>query len=377
MPEREPSTSGPITIDRTSPVPLYFQLAQHFESAIRSGALKVGARLENEVQLAEMLGLSRPTVRAAFLYLANKGLVVRKRGAGTLVANERIDRNVELTSLYDDLAASGRNPATRVLKAEVSHASDQVADALQLPERALVMSLERIRLADGEPMALMHNYLPAGLVQLNVEMLEEHGLYELLRASGIGLYSATQRMGAKNASTAEARTLNETRGTALLTMERIAYDQSGRPVEFARHLYRASRYAFTTSLPRQAGLGRTGVGTWRSPPPGAWLRTPGRDQCPAACAVTPRRAGGYRTRRRYLQPQHHQGEEGQDAAGGTFYQPRWLLRLRSWSGHDKRLSIPMNIRVFLHNEGRETSGVAARAAARGWAEWWAPGRCRP
>jgi DNA-binding GntR family transcriptional regulator len=137
-----------------------------------------------------------------------------------------------------------------VLKAEVSHASEQVAQALQLPERTLVMSLERIRLADGEPMALMHNYLPAGLVQLNVEMLEEHGLYELLRASGIGLYSATQRMGAKNASAAEARTLNETRGTALLTMERIAYDQSGRPVEFARHLYRASRYAFTTSFPR-------------------------------------------------------------------------------------------------------------------------------
>jgi DNA-binding GntR family transcriptional regulator len=250
MPAREASTSGPITIDRTSPVPLYFQLAQYFESGIRSGSLKVGARLANEVQLAERLGLSRPTVRAAFLYLANKGLVVRKRGAGTVVANERIDRNVELTSLYDDLAASGRTPSTRVLKAEVSHASDQVAEALQLPERGLVMSLERIRLADGEPMALMHNYLPAGLVQLNVEMLQEHGLYELLRASGIGLYSATQRMGAKNASATEARTLDETRGTALLTMERIVYDQAGRPVEFARHLYRASRYAFTTSFPR-------------------------------------------------------------------------------------------------------------------------------
>ena len=62
------------------------------------------------------------------------------------------------------------------------------------------MSLERIRLADGEPMALMHNYLPAGVVQLDIELLELHGLYELLRASGIGLYSATQSMGAKNAS---------------------------------------------------------------------------------------------------------------------------------------------------------------------------------
>jgi DNA-binding GntR family transcriptional regulator len=250
MPEGDAMTSGPIIIDRASPVPLYFQVAQHFESAIRSGALKVGARLDNEVQLAAVLGLSRPTVRAAFLYLANKGLVVRKRGSGTLVANDRIDRNIELTSLYDDLAASGRTPATQVLKAEVSHASDQVAEALRLPERTPVMSLERIRLADGEPMALMHNYLPAGLIQLNAEMLEQHGLYELLRASGVGLYSATQRMGAKNASAAEARTLGETRGAALLTMERTAYDQAGRPVEFARHLYRASRYTFTTSLPR-------------------------------------------------------------------------------------------------------------------------------
>ena len=110
--------------------------------------------------------------------------------------------------------------------------------------------MERIRLVDGEPMALMRNYLPAGLVQLNVELLEQHGLYELLRASGIGLYSATQRMCAKNASATEARLLDESRGTALLTLERIAYDQAGRPIEFARHLYRASRYAFTTSLPR-------------------------------------------------------------------------------------------------------------------------------
>src|ERR1044071_8075242 len=97
MPQREPSSSGPISIDRTSPVPLYFQLAQHYEAAIRSGALKVGSRLDNEVQLAERLGMSRPTVRAAFLYLPIKGLVVRKRRAGTLVAKESIDRDVELT----------------------------------------------------------------------------------------------------------------------------------------------------------------------------------------------------------------------------------------------------------------------------------------
>jgi DNA-binding GntR family transcriptional regulator len=233
-----------ISIDRASPVPLYFQLAQHFETAIRSGALKAGARLDNEVELAERLGLSRPTVRAAFLYLANKGMVVRKRGAGTLVAKERIDRDVELTSLYDDLAAAGRAPVTEVIRNEVGHASEQVAAALHLPDRALVICLERIRFADGEPIALMHNFLPSALVHLPSDMLAEHGLYG----------SATQRMSAKNASVAEARTLHETRGAALLTMERIAYDESERPVEFGQHLYRASRYAFTTQMPGSGQL---------------------------------------------------------------------------------------------------------------------------
>ncbi len=242
-------TPDVINIDRASPVPLYFQLAQHFETAIRSGSLKAGARLDNEVELAERLGLSRPTVRAAFLYLANKGMVIRKRGAGTLVAKERIDRDVELTSLFDDLAAAGRAPTTQVIKNEIGHASEQVATALQLPERALVICLERIRLADGEPIALMHNYLPTALTHLSSEMLAEHGLYELLRAAGIRLGSATQRMSAKNASATEARILNETRGAALLTMERIAYDESERPIEFGQHLYRASRYAFTTTMP--------------------------------------------------------------------------------------------------------------------------------
>src|SRR5438046_10720528 len=128
-PDREIRTPGVINIDRTGPVPRCFQLAQHSEAAIRSGALKVGSRLDNEVQLAERLGMSRPTVRAAFLYLSNKGLVVRKRGAGTLVAKESIDRDVELTSLYDDLAAAGRSPDTKVIRNEVSHARDAVAAA--------------------------------------------------------------------------------------------------------------------------------------------------------------------------------------------------------------------------------------------------------
>ena len=237
-----------VSIDRSSPVPLYFQLAQHLEAEIRSGSLPVGTRLENEVALARELGLSRPTVRAAFGYLAERGMVARKRGYGTVVTREKLNRDVQLTSLYDDLIRAGQQPATKVLRNEVAVASESVAAALELPEGSLVICLERIRFADGEPIALMHNFLPAALVRLNDEALETHGLYEILRAAGIALTSATQRMSAKNALAAEARLLDEPRGAALLTMERTVLDDRDRPVEFGQHVYRASRYSLRTSL---------------------------------------------------------------------------------------------------------------------------------
>jgi len=187
-------------------------------------------------------------VRAAFGYLAERGMVARKRGYGTVVTREKLNRDVQLTSLHDDLIRAGQQPATKVLRNEVAVASESVAAALELPEGSLVICLERIRFADGEPIALMHNFLPAALVRLNDEALETHGLYEILRAAGIALTSATQRMSAKNALAAEARLLDEPRGAALLTMERTVLDDRDRPVEFGQHVYRASRYSLRTSL---------------------------------------------------------------------------------------------------------------------------------
>jgi DNA-binding GntR family transcriptional regulator len=237
-----------IVLDRNSPVPLYFQLAQHLESDIRSGALKSGDRLENEVKIAEDLGLSRPTVRAAFRYLVEKELVHRRQGHGTVVTAEKVNRPVKLSSLYDDLADTGKRPTTKVLHNELVSASDLVKEALGLGSERLVTYLERQRYGDGEPIALMHNYYPSSLVTLSTELLEEHGFYELLRASGIFPARAVQRISAKNASSVEARLLNESKGTALVTMERTTYDDRGMAIEFAQHVYRASRYTLVTSV---------------------------------------------------------------------------------------------------------------------------------
>jgi len=243
-----------IVLDRDSPVPLYFQLAQQFENEIHSGNLNSGDRLENEVKIAEDLGLSRPTVRAAFGYLVDKGLVLRRRGQGTIVTKEKVNRSVKLTSLFDDLADAGKRPTTKVLHNEVIRPSDLVKEVLGLSDGQLVIYLERLRYGDGEPIALLHNYIPTALVTLSSEMLEQHGFYELLKASGIYPDRATQRISAKNSSAVEARFFGEPKGTALLTMERTTYDARGRAIEFAQHVYRASRYALISTVTAEGAL---------------------------------------------------------------------------------------------------------------------------
>lgn len=229
-------------------MPLYFQVAERIAEAIQAGELLPGARLDNEIQLADHLGLSRPTVRQAIQYLVDKGLVVRKRGVGTQVVHGQVKRAVELTSLYDDLRRAGQEPVTRVLSIGTVAAEEDVAGALGLPPGTTVLRLERLRYALGEPLALLHNWLPVGPAPLSAEALEGRGLYELLRATGVRMRVANQRIGARAATPVEARLLQERRSCPLLTMVRTAYDDQGRAVEHGSHVYRASHYSLEVTL---------------------------------------------------------------------------------------------------------------------------------
>jgi GntR family transcriptional regulator len=237
-----------FALDRGSPVPLYYQLAQQLEAAIEHGALAPGNLLGNEIDLSNRLGLSRPTVRQAIQSLVDKGLLVRRRGVGTQVVHSQVKRPLELSSLYDDLEAAGQGPTTRVVRNEREAACADTAAALGVAEGSEVIALERLRLTHGQPVALLCNYLPATLLELDTERLEATGLYRMMRAAGITLHSARQTIGARSATAEEAGRLDEEEGAALLTMQRTAYDDTGRPVEYGTHIYRASRYAFDFRL---------------------------------------------------------------------------------------------------------------------------------
>lgn len=239
-----------FTVARESPVPLYYQVAQHLQNAISTGAIPPGTLFENEILLADSMGVSRPTMRRAMEHLVDQGLIVRRRGIGTRVVQPHVRRPLELTSLYDDLAGTGQRPTTSVLDFGEVSATPEVARHLKLTDGSPVVRIVRLRSANGNPIAKMTNYLPAEIVGFSQEELEAGGLYDLMRRGGIYLFSATQVVGARSATSDEASLLGEPRGSALLTMERDTMDEAGRIVEFARHLYAASRYSFEIHLAR-------------------------------------------------------------------------------------------------------------------------------
>lgn len=235
-------------LDRSSPVPLYYQLSQQMEQAITQGKLRPGEMIDTELEIVAKYGLSRPTVRQAIQDLVNKGLLVRKRGVGTQVVSSPMRRSVELTSLFDDLKKSNREPSTHVLAFKLVKANDTVAQGLNVAIGTTVHYIERLRLVDAGPLAIMRNWLPAGLVELDATRLEEHGLYDLMRTAGIHIKLADQRIGATSASNTQAELLKVKRNFPLLTMERIAYDDEGTRIEYSSHVYRSDAYWFETTV---------------------------------------------------------------------------------------------------------------------------------
>jgi GntR family transcriptional regulator len=237
-----PGALAGVTLDTNSPIPLYYQAARALEEAIEDGRLPRGSKLESELDLADQLGISRPTMRAAMKQLVDKGLLMRRRGIGTIVAPKPVRRAVALTSLYDDLKEAGREPRTRVLAFEEAPCPPEIAEHLGISPGAPMLRFDRLRLAGWDPIALMHNIVPAGLLEIKKEDLERTGLYELFRRNGISPHVATQQVGARKAGAEEAELLEIEPGDPVLTMVRITYDTSGYPIEYGSHRYPAESY---------------------------------------------------------------------------------------------------------------------------------------
>lgn len=248
-----------LLLDRTSRTPLHQQLAEQLKRAIECGRLAPGTVLSSEPRMAEETGLSRVTVRHAIRSLTDQGLLVRRRGIGTRVAHGRAPHALDLTAVHEDLRAAGRAPAAEVLRCGTEPASPEAAAALALAQGSEVTVLERLQYADGLCIGHLRNHLPRDLVR--PDLLSRHdglgavGLYGLMRSAGVVACTTQQGIGARVATAEECRLLDVAEGSALLTLTRTTFDQSGRPVEYGTHCYPPARRGFEFQLTAGSATG--------------------------------------------------------------------------------------------------------------------------
>lgn len=220
--------------------PLYLELARRLREGILHGNFQDA--LPPERALSEAFGVSRDSVRKALDLLEEEGLVVRRQGSGTFVA-KRATFRTRLRGFSEEMEALGMKPSTKVLGVEKGPATPEEAMALGLSPGEEVLRLVRLRLADGEPMALERATLPAWAL----DEAPPGSLYQALEAKGLRPVRALQRLRAV-AAREEARLLGVEPGSPLLHLERISYLRDGKPVERVKSWYRADRYELLVEL---------------------------------------------------------------------------------------------------------------------------------
>lgn len=213
-------------------------------------SLAVGGAIPSERLLSVDLGVSRLTVRAALDELVREGYLVRRRGAGTFVAEPKVAKGMDISSFSDDMRARGLTPGSRTLSLDVVPAGPRLGRILHVSPSEPVISVKRLRLADGDPMAieLLHvreSLLPA----LSAEDLEEHSFYDLLASRyHLAIVGGTQTVEPTVTNDEESAALGVPLHSPALLFERVTRALSGDVIEFTSSTYRGDRYRLVTEL---------------------------------------------------------------------------------------------------------------------------------
>jgi len=235
-----------LPLDEKSAQPLYQQLQRALRDAIEKGVIAPEDALPPERDLAEMLGVSRITVRKAIDELAEEGLLVRKQGSGTFVSN-RVEKNfAKLTSFSEDMRARGREPRSVWLTKAAGTVTPEESLTLRSSPGTPVFRFHRIRYADDAPMALEYATVLADCLP-SVDAVAS-SLYEALEQTGHRPVRALQRLRAVLFTAEQAKLLKAQERDAGLLVARVGYLKDGRAVEFSQSYYRGDIYDFVAEL---------------------------------------------------------------------------------------------------------------------------------
>lgn len=236
--------------------PIYIQMSEHLQRQIQAGVYPVGCKLPSERELAEQFQVSRMTARQAVQELVQRGQAYSQVGKGTFVSPPKIHQELrELTSFSEEMRRRGNTPSSIVVMKAVQNADAHVAYYLQINEHDPIAVLQRVRLADGKPMALETAHLNARFCP---HLLENHNfshqsLYEVLNETyNIRLVWANQLIEARLPDEHEQAQLNIQTTDPVLSLTRVTFDEADQPIEFVRSVYIGKHYQLRTILKMEA-----------------------------------------------------------------------------------------------------------------------------
>lgn len=244
-----------MTLNKASPIPLYYQLAELLREQIRTGDLKSGDQLPPERVLSEQHGISRMTARQAIGYLLRDGSLVTKHGLGTFVAEPKLTYDAfHLLSFTEEVVQRGGRAVSQVLEQHVIAAPPQAVRELALAPEALVVKIVRLRLSDAVPLVIETTFVPAlRCPNLEHENLTDRSLYNVFdHVYGITLKRARQTLEATVANAYERDLFSVPLDMPMILLEGVTSDEYDRPVEYFKAVYRGDRFKFAYESERSA-----------------------------------------------------------------------------------------------------------------------------
>ena len=214
--------------------------------------LGVGTAIPSERQLSADLGVSRLTLRAALDDLAREGYLVRRRGSGTYVQQPKISQELTITSFSEDMRRRGMVPGSRTLGMTTISAGARLGRFLNVSPSERIVVVKRLRLADGESMAIETLHIPESLVPGLTPKSLTGSFYELLEQRyGVVIAGGTQAIEPTVTNDEESAALGVPLHSPAFLFERTSRDEAGRTVEFVQSVYRGDRYRIVTELSRR------------------------------------------------------------------------------------------------------------------------------
>jgi GntR family transcriptional regulator len=249
--------TGPIfkiQVDRQDPEPAYLQIASAIKAMMRSGEIVSGSPMPPERVLAEQFGVSRMTMRQANDLLEREGLIERQPGRGTFASQSRIlKQEQETRSFSEEIQRRGGVPSSRLVSFKALEAGSNAAQYFGLKPGDAIYEIQRVRLADGIPIALESVQIPATMCPyLERFNLVDHSLYRILEENyGIQIARSEEEISAVQPSAIHRKLLQLPRKAAVLLVKRRTFTGDGRPLELAVTAYRGDLYTAKINSTRQ------------------------------------------------------------------------------------------------------------------------------